>query len=75
MVGELPEGVGDRGPEHHLRQRVVLWGRGLRGLDVVDGREARRLEVEREEVDEAVQGDAGHNVDEEAGTMLVRCRV
>ena len=66
MVGELPDGVGPGSPEHHLPEGVVLGGGGVGGYDFVDGRVAGCLEGGGNEVDEAVEGYAGHDVDEEA---------
>jgi hypothetical protein len=65
VVGELPEGVGERGPEGHGGEGVVLGRVGGGGADGVEGGEAGGLERGGDEVHEAVEGYAGHDVDEE----------
>lgn len=70
VVGELPEDVGDGGPEEHGPE-AVMFGRVGRGvLDVVDGGEAGGEDVGGGEMDEAVEGYRGHDVDEEAGDFV-----
>lgn len=64
VVGQLPHRVRHGGPDHHAAQGVVL-RRGWQGvLDCVDRWEAGGFQVGGEEVDEAVEGYAGHYVDE-----------
>ena len=70
VVRELPDGVWDGRPERHGHDGVVGLGARRRGLDVIDGGEVRLLVLGRDEVDQAVERNARHDVDEEAGDLV-----
>ncbi|KAJ8104601.1 hypothetical protein OPT61_g10671 [Boeremia exigua] len=65
VVGQLPDGVWDGGPHHHLGQAVVVRRGGVGVADVVDGRVVLFLVLGREQMDDAVERHARHDVDEE----------
>lgn len=64
MVGELPDGVGEGGPECHLGQGVVLWRGGSGGENCVEGRKADGSKRWVDAMHYAVKGDARHDMDE-----------
>lgn len=70
VVRELPEGVRDGRPQRHGEDGVVLLRAERRRLDGVDGGEALALVLVRQEVHQAVEGRAGHDVDEEARDLV-----
>lgn len=71
VVGELPDRIWDGGPEHHLREAVMLGGAGARIADGIDGGKAGTLELSGDEVNKAVESDWWHNVNEQTVRMLV----
>jgi hypothetical protein len=65
MVGKLPYCVRPGSPEHHLQESVVLGGRRCTMNYGMYGWKPGLLKFLWDEVDDAVEGHAGHDMDEE----------
>jgi hypothetical protein len=70
VIEQLPHCVWPRCPKHHLGERVVFRRRGLAIENGVNGRITDLLERSWEEMHQAVEGYAGHYVDEETVTCV-----
>lgn len=64
MVAQLPDSIWDSCPNDHLSKRIVLWCAGERESDVMYGWELFKLHLLGYEMNETMQRDAGHDVDE-----------
>lgn len=64
VVRDLPNSIWNGRPQHHLQQAVVMGGRRIGVADVVDGGVVLLLVIRWEQVHDAVECDAGHDVDE-----------
>ena len=70
MVGKLPDGIGERSPAEHAEESVVFWGSRIGEFDVVYGGKARLENVWGRKVDEAMESDGWHDVNEERSDLV-----